>query len=126
MTNAWILPLETQGASLGAAGGKGANLARLANAGFAVPPGFLLLTSAYRAYVAQNELDPFIESALENLDAQEPAALEAASAAIRERFTGGTLPPELEQALREGYAALGEPPVAVLTEYAVELVLPDM
>ena len=120
MTNAWILPLETQGASLGTAGGKGANLARLANAGFSVPPGFLLLTSAYRAYVAHNDLDPLIESTLENLDAQEPAALEAASAAIRERFAAGTLPPELDQALREGYAALGAPPVAVRSSATAE------
>jgi len=31
MTNAWILPLDTQEVSLQTAGGKGANLARLAN-----------------------------------------------------------------------------------------------
>ena len=120
MTHAWILPLESQGASLQTAGGKAANLPRLATAGFSVPPGFLLLTSAYRAYVAQNQLGPFIESVLENLDAQEPAALEAASAAIRERFAVGALPPELEQALREGYAALGEPPVAVRSSATAE------
>ena len=120
MTNAWILPLDAPGASLEMAGGKGANLARLANAGFPMPPGFLLLTSAYRAYTEHNELDPFIESALENLDAQDPAALETVSEAIRERFAAGTLPPELEGALREGYAALGAPPVAVRSSATAE------
>ena len=106
MTDAWILPLDAPGASLGMAGGKGANLARLATAGFPSPPGFLLLTSAYRAYVAHNTLKPFIEATLESLDATDPGALHAASAAIRERFAAGTLPWELESTLREAYRGL--------------------
>ena len=121
MTDAWILPLDASDPSLSVAGGKGASLARLVDAGFPVPPGFLLPTSAYQAYVAHNELNPFIESTLEGLDAlDDPAALEAASAAIRERFAGGTLPPELEAALREAYAARGEPPVAVRSSATAE------
>jgi phosphohistidine swiveling domain-containing protein len=92
----------------------------LAGAGFSVPAGFLLLTSAYRAFVAHNELGPVIDSKLETLDAQDPDALEAASVAIRKRFAAGTLPPELEGALREAYAALGEPPVAVRSSATAE------
>jgi pyruvate,water dikinase len=120
MTSTWILPLDAQGATLLAAGGKGANLARLAAAGFPVPPGFVVLTAAYRAYVAHNDLGTFVESALENLDAQDPIALDAASAAIRERFAAGALPPELVEALREDYAALGALPVAVRSSATAE------
>jgi len=120
MTNAWILPLDAQRVSLHAAGGKGANLARLATAGFPVPPGFVLITDAYRAFVAHNELDPFLQLTLEHLDAQDPAALEAASAAIRERFAAGGLPAQVRGALREAYGALGAPPVAVRSSATAE------
>ena len=51
-------------------GGKGANLARLTRAGFPVPPGWILSTEAYRAFVAANELDSVIQPALENLSAR--------------------------------------------------------
>jgi len=39
-----ILPLDSDEATLGKAGGKGANLSRLARAGYPVPPGFLVTT----------------------------------------------------------------------------------
>ena len=39
-----------------AAGGKGANLGELTRAGLPVPPGFVVLTDAYRAYVTEHQL----------------------------------------------------------------------
>ena len=39
------------------AGGKGANLGELTHADLPVPPGFVVLTDAYRAYVAEHQLD---------------------------------------------------------------------
>ena len=38
------------------AGGKGANLGELTHAGLPVPPGFVVVTEAYRAYVADHQL----------------------------------------------------------------------
>ena len=38
------------------AGGKGANLGELTRAGLPVPPGFVIVTDAYRAYVAEHQL----------------------------------------------------------------------
>ena len=64
MTEPWILPLDSPGVSLQIAGGKGANLARLAGQGFPVPPGFLLTTAAYRAYVGHKGLEEEIGEAL--------------------------------------------------------------
>ena len=48
-----ILPLSSAAASLAIAGGKGTNLAELARAGFEVPPGFIVTTAAYQAFVAE-------------------------------------------------------------------------
>ena len=49
-----LLPLNSIDATLANVGGKGANLAILARAGFAVPAGFFVPTTAYRAFVAAN------------------------------------------------------------------------
>ena len=42
--------------SLDVLGGKGRSLSRLVNAGFDVPDGFLVTTSAYRRFVDANDL----------------------------------------------------------------------
>ena len=44
------------------AGGKGANLGELVRAGLPVPPGFVLTTDAYRAYVAATGIDERVRS----------------------------------------------------------------
>lgn len=94
-----ILALQSSGATLATAGGRGANLAALARAGFTVPPGFILTTAAYRAFVAHNEIGPSIEAILAGVDATDPAALETASARIRERFARGVMPEKIAAAL---------------------------
>ncbi len=48
-------------------GGKGANLARLTQAGFDVPPGFTITTDAYSEFIAVNQLDEAISSALSTI-----------------------------------------------------------
>jgi len=92
----WVLDSRIRFAledvSLAAQGGKGANLARLTAAGFAVPAWFIIATDWYRDYVGVNRLDQTITGALAGLDARDPIALESASATIREAFTSGTWP----------------------------------
>jgi pyruvate,water dikinase len=126
MASTWILPLNsTQATAFQRAGGKGANLALLAVEGLPVPPGFLIDTDAYRAYVAHNDLDRFILSTLDGPDTAEPATLEAASTAIRDRFAAGTLPQGLGADLRAAYGAQGSTPVAVRSSATAED-LPDL
>jgi phosphohistidine swiveling domain-containing protein len=125
MKGAWILPLDARQATLEIAGGKGANLARLVRKGFPVPNGFIVTTSAYRAYVAANNLDRFILDTVEDLQADDPIALAAVSDAIRARFAAGTLPMDLVATLRQAYARLGSPPVAVRSSATAED-LPEM
>ena len=69
------------------AGGKGANLGELVGAGYAVPPGFVVTTGAYRA---------------------------ATASGWRE------VPADVGRAVREAYAALGAPPVAVRSSATAE------
>ena len=53
---ALVLPLDSSDALLATVGGKGANFSCIARAGFPVPPGFLITTAAYDAFVQANDL----------------------------------------------------------------------
>jgi pyruvate,water dikinase len=90
------------------AGGKGANLGELTQAGLPVPPGFVLTTAAYRAFVQ---------------DVQgEVLALAAASdaAAIRALLTSRRVPDDVAREATEAWSALGEVPVAVRSSATAE------
>ena len=56
MSNTFILPMDTTNDSLELIGGKGRSLAKMSNAGFDVPTGFHLNADAYRAFIAENDL----------------------------------------------------------------------
>jgi phosphohistidine swiveling domain-containing protein len=123
-SDATIVPLESE-VSLEAAGGKGANLARLARAGFSVPPGFVITTRAYRDYVSSNRLENWILETARARRGEDPASLDAVSATIRTRFASATMAPEVIDAIRAAYASLGRPPVAVRSSATTED-LPDL
>jgi phosphoenolpyruvate synthase/pyruvate phosphate dikinase len=82
--------------ALALAGGKGANLGEMTRAGLPVPPGFVLLTPAYRAFVAANRLQAEIER-LAALD-------DGSSASIRAMFSRAPMPPPVVEAVQAAYA----------------------
>lgn len=121
----FVIPFDSSSASLARVGGKGANLARLARAGFAVPPGFLITTAAYQHFVQAHALAQPIADALAALgDARDSSALDAASQAIGAAFTAAPLPPELAQSIVAAWRALNAPAVAVRSSATAED-LPD-
>ena len=92
---------------LATAGGKAANLGELVRAGLPVPPGFVLTTDAYDAFVAANGLAaPVAELAALPADA-EPGAFERAAEKIRALFLGGRVPEDVARELAAAYAELG-------------------
>ena len=120
-----FLPLNSPHATLETVGGKGANLARLARAGFNVPHGFLIPTESYRQFVAEHQLDAVIRNALADLDVNDPTALQAASQRIRSQFEVATISQRLRDSLFIAYNWIGAPPVAVRSSATAED-LPDM
>ena len=116
----FILPFTTLDVRLETAGGKGTNLARLTHAGFPVPPGFIISTDAYRAFVDSNRWLPTIESAVEEISAENASALEKASAQIRAAFSIGRIPSEIETEIRAAYSGIGNIPVAVRSSATTE------
>ena len=100
-------------------GGKGAALARLLSAGFPVPPGFVVTTDAYLAFVQLNDLGTW----LDDLCRTEPP--DAVQRAVRERFSDAQVPEPVAQSIRESYAAIRGPRVAVRSSANAED-LPDL
>jgi rifampicin phosphotransferase len=100
------LPLSSTEATLLRTGGKGANLAELTRAGFNVPPGFLVTTDAYRAFVEANDIRPRLLALVQPVQPDDPVALDAVSAEIRALFAAGHVPPEIQDAICAAYEAL--------------------
>lgn len=95
---AWLH--EDEASSAERVGGKGASLARLAAAGFPVPPGFALTVDAYRRYHREASLDELV-APLSRLAARPPLAeVRQHCAPILERLAGQGLPSELAPVLR--------------------------
>ncbi len=67
------------------AGGKGANLGELSHAGLPVPPGFVVTTAAYKAFVEAGGLEGETVGLASRPRADDPAAFEAAAEEIRDR-----------------------------------------
>jgi len=112
---------------LALAGGKAANLGAMLAAGLPVPPGFCITADAYRDVVGR--LAPGIQARLAELDVEDTAALDAASAAVRAEIEALALPEELASAIQDAFEAIPsaagrEPAVAVRSSATAED-LPD-
>ena len=82
-------------------GGKGANLGELYNAGFNVPPGFVVTTNAYMDFLARNELPEKISKRLKNLDVENTQQLDKISAEIRGMILKAQFPSDLAKKIQE-------------------------
>jgi pyruvate,water dikinase len=74
------------------AGGKGANLGELTAAGLPVPPGFVDGAPAYAAFCDETGAREQLAAALEDLDVDDTAALEAGAQRARQIVAGAALP----------------------------------
>ena len=115
----WALGFgETDAVRVGVTGGKGSSLARLFQAGFPVPEGFVVTAAAYRAFRAR---DDELAGAAERLDYKNPGSLERQCAQIRERLAGLDLPAALSTELdRRLPGLLAKGPVAVRSSSTFE------
>ena len=106
----YVLPLSSPQVSLASAGGKGTNLAALAQAGFPVPPAFLVTTEAYRNFVRANGIQATILELAGAVRPEHSNELEEASERIRALFENGKIPDEIVQAILAAYISLTASP----------------
>ena len=127
MSDSYVLPLSTQNIYLDVLGGKGRSLAKMAQAGFAIPDGYYVTTFAYREFVEENNLQDKINQLAKPEIGEFTLSFDAASAAIQNIFSQSSLAPVMVDEIGDAYELLAEKnmPVAVRSSATAED-LPDM
>jgi phosphohistidine swiveling domain-containing protein len=103
------------------AGGKGANLGELVRAGLPVPPGFVVTTQAYYAFVKEGGFGEKIVGLASR--ANDPAEFETVEEEIGALFDGAGMPGGVADEIRAAYTSLAEggtTPVAVRSSATAE------
>jgi rifampicin phosphotransferase len=85
-------------------GGKGANLARLTQAGLPVPGGFIVTAEAYLLFARESA---HVLQAAEGYSFEEPAQLERQCEALQRDLLSRPVPPSVAAAVRQGLLTLG-------------------
>jgi pyruvate, water dikinase len=78
-------------------GGKASKLGELVREGLPVPPGFVVTTESYIAFLDGTALHAQLEAALETLELERPDSVDAVSRRIRDAFEATEFPPELRE-----------------------------
>jgi pyruvate, water dikinase len=95
------------------AGGKGANLARMAAAGLPVPRGFVVCAAAFQSFLERLDGHRFVHQLIDGLDVHDRAALDTVSTSLHELIVSSPLPDDLSAAIGQAYEALSRRAVAV-------------
>src|SRR5215212_10059826 len=90
------------------AGGKGANLGELSRVGLPVPPGFVVITAAYDAFVEVSGIKGDVVALASVPPTEDPDAFEEVAEGIRALFSGGKVPEEMADEIRAAYVELGK------------------
>jgi len=103
-------------------GGKGGSLGELTQAGIAVPPGFVVTTSAFEQFLEALEARAPVRALVEALDPSDLEATVALSEELRRRVMEEPVPEAVAQAVRAAYATLcpAEEPVAIRSSATTE------
>ena len=88
-------------------GGKGANLGELAGAGFPVPRGFVVTSSAYLESIGASGAREKLAGLRARTDPDDPAELASASAVAQDLVRQSSVPEEIEQEVTKAYHELG-------------------
>tara|TARA_Y100000310_G_scaffold345831_1_gene470794 strand:+ start:16832 stop:17770 length:939 start_codon:yes stop_codon:yes gene_type:complete len=100
------------------AGGKGASLGEMFNAGVNVPEGFVVTAQAYKEFV--KDIQPKIIEKLQGLDVENNEQLDKISAEIRELILSQEVSPEMKKLIIEEYEKMGSEFVAIRSSATAE------
>lgn len=108
---AWFRDLRAIDVAL--AGGKGANLGELAAAGLPVPPGFVVTAEAFLDAMDRAGVRAGLTETLAATDVDDPGALAAGAARLRDLVQKAPVPDELTREILAAYREMGGGAVAV-------------
>ena len=107
-------------------GGKGKSLAAMASAGFNVPAGFVVSTSAYRDFVSDHALQPRIIELAKPAVVGNRVSFDESSENVHALFQAGGLAPDIVSEVARAYAALGDNVAVAVRSSANAEDLPDL
>lgn len=102
------------------AGGKGASLGEMTQAKIPVPPGFVILASAFEQFLSDTQLHAEIEAALEAVNHQEMETIERASEMIQALIISKKMSSVLKKEILAAFKKLKTPFVAVRSSATAE------
>ncbi len=106
-------------------GGKGANLGEMTKAGFPVPGGFVVTSSAYVHMIEVNNLEDKIKAMLKDLNVEDATALNRASHQVIELIEKSPFPKDIEEQVFKAYDKLGNNPWVAVRSSATAEDLPE-
>jgi pyruvate,water dikinase len=95
-------------------GGKGANLGEMTQAGFRVPPGFIVTVHAYTEFIDRSKLKEKISSILSTVDVNKTKSLEETAKKVQSLITRAQFPRDIALEIIRAYFKLG----GTLTKHA--------
>lgn len=102
------------------AGGKGASLGEMTQAGIPVPPGYVVLTSAFERFLDETELHEEIQARLDGVNHHEMETVERASSEIQSLLLNATMPEDIGGEVIRAFHTLGAEFVAVRSSATAE------
>lgn len=102
------------------AGGKGASLGEMTGAGIPVPPGFVVLASAFEKFLTETDLNAEIDASLETVDHQKMHTVAMASEKIQSLILSVRIPDDIQNKIRQNFKNLNAKLVAVRSSATAE------
>jgi len=102
------------------AGGKGASLGEMTRAGIPVPPGFVVLASAFERFLHETDLEVDIEAQLKLVKYDEVSTVERVSRVIRDVISKAKMPKDLQVLITGEFKRLRAKLVAVRSSATAE------
>jgi phosphoenolpyruvate synthase/pyruvate phosphate dikinase len=102
------------------AGGKGASLGEMTQAGIPVPPGFVILSGAFEHFLEETGLHAEIDATLHTVSPSEMHTVEHASEKIQALILGAKMPEDIATEIQKLFAKLDAEYVAVRSSATAE------
>lgn len=102
------------------AGGKGASLGEMTQAGIPVPPGFVILAETFDHFLAEADLNSTIAAELAQVNVHDTNSVEQVSERIRAIFEATPIPEDIAKKIEEDFAELDAKFVAVRSSATAE------
>lgn len=111
---------EIKKANVNEAGGKGASLGEMTSANIPVPPGFVVLASAFDRFLEETDLNAEIKARLKEVNPEDTNSVEKVSVEIRDAIHDHQMPEDLGEKILKAFDELGAEFVAVRSSATAE------